>query len=151
VPIGGADLHRYHPEVIPSAEAGRSAICRAGGRAELRAATRHAAGHWPWPSVRVIYQPAGQGHGLHTVVAARDRLAEVEAQARRDFPAGLARWEVKPFSDGRQPLGAPGEDRFARLQNTNTGAPNALLDAVPDHPSPPPVSNATSEARAPPN
>jgi len=135
VPIGGADMHRYHPELYSSEQAGRAAIWRCGGRAEVWAATRYAAGRWPVSSVRVVYQPAGRGHGLHDVVIPRDRLAEIEAAARRQFPGGLARWEVRPFSDGRS-IEAPGEDRFASLQNIKTGARNALRDPGPAHPAP---------------
>jgi hypothetical protein len=123
VPIGGADMHRYHPDIIPSEEAGRGAIWRCGGRDELRAAIRYAAARWSVPSVRMIYQPTGRGHWLHDVIVGRDRLAEAEAAAKRDFPGGFVSWEVRPFSDGRSPITA-GEDRFARLQNIKTGGPN---------------------------
>jgi hypothetical protein len=150
VPGGGADLHRYHPELIPSEQAGRGAIWRAGGRAEVRTATRYAAGRWPVPSVRVLYQPAGQGHGLHDVIAGRDRLAEIEAAVQRQFPAGFTRWEVRPFSDGRSPIKA-GEDRYATLQNIKRGGPNDLLDPIPDHPVLPPPIAASTSARAPPD
>jgi hypothetical protein len=127
VPLSGADLARFHPDLFPSAEAGRGAIWRAGGRAEVWAATRQAAGRWPVPSVRVIYQPAGQGYGPRDLVVRRDQLAEIEAAARREFPAGLARWEVRRFSDGRSPIEAGGEDRFARVFKTKRGHRNALL------------------------
>jgi hypothetical protein len=72
---------------------------------------------------------AGASCGLLFERAAR--LAEIEAVVRREFPGGLARWEVRPFSDGRRPVEASREDRFARLQNIKTGAPNALLDPAP--------------------
>jgi hypothetical protein len=151
VPSGGADLHRYHPDIIPSEEAGRSAIWRIGGRAELHAATRYAAGRWPVPSVRLRYQPKGQGHGLHDdVVVGRDRLAEAEAAAKRDFPGGFVSWEVRPFSDGRSPI-KPGEDRYAGLQNNKTGAPNDLLDQATGGGSSPRPSAAAASPRAPPD
>jgi hypothetical protein len=146
----GAYLHRLHPDVFPSEEAGRAAIWRAGGRAEVWAATRQAAGRRDGPSVRVILQPAGQGHGLQDLVAPLDQLAVVEAILRRQFPAGLARWEVRPFSEGRSPIAA-GEDHYARLQNTKTGDRNALRDPIPAHPVQSPPVAASAEARAPPD
>jgi hypothetical protein len=148
-PLSGADLARFHPELFKSGAAGRAAIWRIGGRVEVWSATRAAAGRWPVPSVRGIYQPAGQGYGPRDLVVGRDQLAEIETAARREFPAGLAQWQVRPFSDGRSSVEA-GEDRFARLQNIKTGEANALLDPVPDHPAPPPIGTSTA-ARAPPD
>jgi len=149
VPTAGADMARFHPELFKSGEAGRSAKHRVGGDGELRAAMRRHAGRMPWATDRVIYQAAGQGYRLRDVYVARDQLAEAKATAQRAFD-GLARWEVRPFSDGRQPCEPIGEDRFTSLSKTIREVRNALLDPLPDHPAPP-ASSAASSARAPPS
>jgi hypothetical protein len=125
MPLRGSDMHRLHPELIGSPQAGRALKHRCGGDAELRAAVRRGAARLPWPSVRIIYQPAGQGFGPGDMVVPQHRLAEVEEALRREFKS-LARWEVRPYRDGRQPIEASREDRFANLFKTNTGARNAL-------------------------
>ena len=143
VSIGGAD--RLAPGRVGREQPDRGLELAPIGEQDAPAARRG-----PVSSVRVVYQPAGRGHGLHDVVIPRDRLAEIEAAARRQFPGGLARWEVRPFSDGRS-IEAPGEDRFASLQNIKTGARNALRDPVPAHPAPPPPIGSSTGARAPPD
>jgi hypothetical protein len=78
---------------------------------------------------------------------ARHLLAEAKAIAEREFPDGLARWEVRPFSDGWR----PGEDRFASLFKPIRGDRNALLDPVPAHPLLTAPNSSSSTARAPPD
>jgi hypothetical protein len=73
------------------------------------------------------------------------------AYVRRQYPGGLARWEVRPFSDGRKPSVMRGEDRYAGLQNNKRDGRNDLLDRSTDHPAPSPPIGMTAAARAPPD
>jgi hypothetical protein len=150
VPSGGAGMHRFWPEIVPSAEAGRSAKHRIGGDGALHAAMRRHAGRMPWATDQVIYQPPGRGFGPRHMYVARPQLAEAKAIAEREF-GELVRWEVRPFSDGCRPLDPTAEDRFASLLKTQRGDRNALLDLAPDHPVPPPPIAPSTAARAPPD
>jgi hypothetical protein len=150
VPLGGAGMHLFHPTLIPSADAGRAGILRHGGRAAVRATVRQAAGRWREPTDRVLYQAAGQGQWVLTALVRRDLLAGFEADVRRAFSAGLARWEVYPFSDGRLPPKI-GEDRDARLQNNNRVERNDLRRSVPVHLMAASTGAAAASPRAPPD
>jgi putative DNA primase/helicase len=99
VPLGAADMHRFHPDLFRSEEAARQAKHRWGGEAEIRAELQRLADCMPWPSVLVTWQPKGQGHRVRVNLVARAQLDQVHNAALREF-AGLAIWRVEPFSLG---------------------------------------------------
>ena len=102
VPLNAADMARFCAGLFPSAGAARQAIKRWGGRVAMVEEARQIARHLPEPTELVTFQPAGQGFKPRQVCLRR-QLAERQAEARREFPEGLASWEAKPFEQGRAP------------------------------------------------
>jgi hypothetical protein len=103
VPLNAGDMARFCPNLFPSTGAALQAISRWGGRSAMVAEIRRLAQTLPEITVKVTFQPAGQGFKVRQAVCRRRLVPEFKAEALRHFPDGFISWTVAPFAKGSTP------------------------------------------------
>jgi hypothetical protein len=98
-----ADMRRFFPLLFPSADAARQARRRWGGASAMRAEARHHYRRCPEPSLAISWQPNGQGHRPRTTYVLRSAVDAFHAHVLREFPDGLATWNMVAFTSGAAP------------------------------------------------